>query len=143
MAAAKKFAPILTIEDIMVKEVIRVTPDKKISDVAKLMIKHLISGMPITDNMDRVISIIGEGDTLRLAAELGLETHLSHCLDRLPSTANLITLTKQDKFTDAYAIFLKHKIHRIPIVDSNGFLKGLVTRSTILQLFVEAQRQKA
>lgn len=129
----------LTVDEMMVTDVISVTPDMKLSDVANLMIRHLISGMPILDNLGRVVSIIGEGDTLRLAAEFGLDCRISHCLDRLPRKEQLITLSKSHQFTDAYALFLKHKFHRIPVVDSSGAIKGIVTRSVIMRLFVEAQ----
>lgn len=123
----------------MVTQVIRVRPDQTLSDVSQLMIKHLISGMPVCDKLDRVITMIGEGDTLRLAAEFGLDATVAHCLPRLVTADKLITLTKQAKFTDAYAIFLKHKIHRIPVIDSNGMLQGLITRSMIVKLFVESK----
>jgi CBS-domain-containing membrane protein len=86
--------------------------------------------------------MIGEGDTLRLAAKYGLETQVSHCLAELPSTREVVALKKHDTFTDAYRLFLKHKFHRLPIIDGNGRLQGLVSRSTILTLFVEAHYGK-
>jgi CBS domain-containing protein len=102
----------------------------------------MISGAPVVDAMDQVISIMGEGDALRLAATYGLEATVSHCLPHLIATNKVITLTETSTFADAYRAFLKNKIHRIPIVDGNGNLKGLVTRSTLLLLFVEAHYGK-
>ena len=138
MAAAKVITPVLTVGEIMVFIVHRITPEMKLREVAELMIKYQISGAPVVDNMDKLISILGEGDTLRLAASEGVECKVAHCLEKLPEAKHLITLQKHDSFTDAYRIFLKYKIHRIPIVDGNGTLKGLVTRSTILRMMVEA-----
>lgn len=134
--------PTVLLEDIMVTKIYRVIPELTLFEVSELFIRHQISGAPVVDSLDNVISMIGEGDTLRLAAIHGLEAHISHCLPELPTQAALVTLAKHDTFTDAYRLFLKHKFHRLPIVDSNGRLQGLVTRSTILTLFVEAHYGK-
>lgn len=135
-------APTLLVEEIMVTLVYRVTTEMKLSDVAELFIKHQISGAPIVDQMDHVISMIGEGDTLRLAATEGLEATISHCLPKLPQQSQIITLQKHSTFTDAYRLFLKHKFHRMPVVDGAGRIHGLVSRSTILTVFVEAHYGK-
>ncbi|MGZ3721313.1 MAG: CBS domain-containing protein [Bdellovibrionales bacterium] len=134
--------PTVLVTDIMVTAVFRVTPEMKLWEVAELMMRHLISGAPVVDSMDRVISVIGEGDTLRLSAAHGVEATVASCLDKLPAPEEVVTLQKFDSFTDAYRIFLKHKFHRLPVVDGGGALKGLVTRSTILQLIVEAHHGK-
>jgi len=138
MTDAKKPAPTVFVTDFMVTVIFKITPEMHLWEVAELMMKHAISGAPMVDKMDRVISILGEGDTLRLAAQHGVESQVVKCLDQLPGPNQLITLQKSNTFTDCYRIFMKHKIHRIPIVDSNGLLKGLVTRSTILRMMVEA-----
>jgi CBS domain-containing protein len=142
MVDAKVPPPTVLVTDFMVKVVFKVTPEMKLWEVAELMMKHLISGAPVVDNMDRVISVIGEGDTLRLSASHGVETMVAAILDKLPAPEDVVTLQKFDSFTDAYRIFLKHKFHRIPIVDGGGNLKGLVTRSTILRMIVEAHHGK-
>jgi IMP dehydrogenase len=142
MSEAKKTPPTVFVADIMVTDVIKVAPDWKLWEVAEMMMKHLISGAPVVDKLDRLITVIGEGDTLRLSAEMGQETQVQKCYEKLPSTDDLITLKKDNTFTDAYRIFMKHKIHRIPIVDSNGTLKGIVTRSMILRMMVEAHHGK-
>jgi CBS domain-containing protein len=142
MADAKIPPPTVLITDFMVKAVFKVTPEMKMWEVAELMMIHLISGAPIVDSMDRVISVIGEGDTLRLSASHGVETTVASILDQLPKTEDVVTLKKFDSFTDAYRIFLRHKFHRIPIVDGGGSLKGIVTRSMILRMIVESHHGK-
>jgi predicted transcriptional regulator len=142
MPNAKQSPPSVFVADIMVSTVIKVAPEWKLWEVAEMMMRHLISGAPVVDKMDRVITIIGEGDTLRLSAEMGQETQVQKCMEKLPRTQDLITLKKDNTFTDAYRIFMKHKIHRIPVVDGNGTLKGLVTRSMILRMMVEAHHGK-
>jgi IMP dehydrogenase len=134
----KKAIPVVLITDIMVTVVFKVTPEMKLWEVAELMMRHLVSGAPVVDKMDRVLTVIGEGDTLRLSAQHGVEFTVAKCLEFLPTQEELVTLQKHNSFTDAYRIFLKHKYHRLPVIDGNGLLKGLVTRSTILRMMVEA-----
>lgn len=122
----------------METNVVRILPEMKLREVIELMIKHQISGAPVVDSLDRVISMIGEGDAIRLAATAGIESTIAHCLQHLVPSHKLITLTRTAPFSEAYQIFLKHKIHRIPVVDGGGALKGFVTRSLILRIFVEA-----
>jgi CBS domain-containing protein len=137
-----KIPPTFTVHDFMVKTPHQVTPEMKLQDVVDLMIKQRISGAPVVNSLGTLITVIGEGDTLRLAATEGLECTISHCLNKLPLERNLITLQAHNTFAEAYRIFLKEKIHRIPIVDGNGRLLGLVSRSNILKIFADAHNKK-
>ncbi|MGE4130269.1 MAG: CBS domain-containing protein [Bdellovibrionales bacterium] len=130
------------IEEFMVQPVFRVTPEMKLWEVAELMMKKRISGAPVVDTADRVVSVIGEGLVLRLAATDGLEATIAHCLPKMTPAKNLIVLGRSDSFADAYKAFLKHNIHRIPIVDSAMMLVGIISRTTILQMFVESHYGK-
>ncbi len=134
--------PKVLVEDFMLTKIIRVTPDLTLFEVAELFLKKQISGAPVVDGMDRVLSVIGEGVTLRLAASEGLNMTVAKCLAKLTPSDEIITLKKTDTFQDAYRAFLKYNIHRIPIVDSNGILKGLISRSMIFRIFVEAHHGK-
>lgn len=128
----------MTVQDVMTSPVHRVKPDMKVYEAVELLTRYKISGAPIVDQNDNVISIISEGDLLRLAATEGLETTIAHCLPKLPSIQQLITLKKDQLFADAYKLFLKHSLHRIAVVDGNGRLNGIVSRADVLRIFVEA-----
>lgn len=143
MGALKAKPEDVRLEQIMVTQVYRVHPGMKLREVAEMFLAHNISGAPVVDAMDRVISVVGEGAVLRLAASAGLEATIAHCMPLLTPASKMITLEKHNTFTEAYRIFLKHNIHRIPIVDSNGVLQGLLSRNMILKLFVEAAHGRA
>ncbi len=130
------------VEHIMVTEIRRVYPAMKLLEVAEFLILNRISGAPIVDRTDTLISLIGEGGILRLAASEGLDATIAHCLPKLPKVTELITLKRNDTAIDAYKIFIKNPIHRIPIVDSQGKLLGLISRGTIVRMFIEAHHQK-
>lgn len=120
----------------------RVKPEMKVHEVIEMLTRYLISGAPVVDQLDTVITVVSEGDMLRLAALHGLDATIASCMADLPKTHHLITVEKQQTFTDAYKLFLKHTLHRIIVVDGNGRLQGLVTRADILRLFVEARYGK-
>ena len=134
--------PKVAVGEIMTAGVHRVKPEMKVCEAIELLTQFQISGAPVVDNMDKVISIVSEGDLLRLAASDGLEATIASCLPKLPKTHRLVTVEKQHSFTDVYKLFLKHSLHRIMVVDGNGRLHGLVTRADILRLFVEARYGK-
>lgn len=130
------------VQDLMTSVVHKVTPDMKVYQVIELLTRYMISGAPVVDQNDKLISALSEGDLLRLAASEGLEATIAHCLGHLPPTQKLITLEKHQTFADAYKLFLKHSLHRIIVADGNGRLNGIVTRADILRLFVEARHGK-
>ena len=134
--------PTVLVEHIMVTEIRRVYPSMKLLEVAEFLILNRISGAPIVDRTDTLISIIGEGGILRLAASEGLDATIAHCLPKLPKASDIMTLKRNDTAIDAYKIFIKHPIHRIPIVDSQAKLLGLISRGTIVRMFIEAHHQK-
>ena len=142
MADVKKVPHTLLVEEIMISKVYRVTPDMKLWEVAEMFIKHSISGAPVVDQNDHVISMLGEGDVLRLAAEKGLDSTVAENLSHLVQPRTMLSLKKDSTFQEAYRLFLKHRCHRLPVVDGAGKLHGLVTRSNVLVLFVESHYGK-
>ncbi|HMN69189.1 MAG TPA: CBS domain-containing protein [Bdellovibrionales bacterium] len=134
--------PTLLVSEIMTAGVHSIRPEMKIYEVIELLIRHHISGAPVVDHLDQVLSVVSEGDVLRLAALEGLEATVAHCLPQLPRPKNLITVQRTQSFADAYRLFIKHSLHRIIVVDSNGRLHGVVTRADILRIFVEAKHGK-
>lgn len=132
----------LLVQDIMTAVVHKVTPEMKVYQVIEMLTRYLISGAPVVDQNDKVISALSEGDLMRLAASEGLEATIAHCLSHLPPTKKLITLEKQQSFAEAYKLFLKHSLHRIIVMDGGGRLNGIVTRADVLRLFVEARHGK-
>jgi CBS domain-containing protein len=52
--------------------------------------------------------------------------------------SEITTLRPTDSFTDAYRLFLKPNVRRIPVTSDNGQLVGLLSRGTIIRIFVEA-----
>ncbi len=95
------------------------SPDHLVSDAMSLMEKYRISGVPITEN-GKLVGIITNRD-------IRFETNFSKKIKEAMTSENLITAPVGTDLNQAQIILRKHKIEKLPIVDDNGMLKGLIT----------------
>jgi CBS domain-containing protein len=130
------------IQDIMIANPLVITPKMKLWEVAELFLAKKISGAPIADESGHVISIMGQGALLRVLVQEGMDATVAHCMPHLTATKDLITLKREDSLKDAYQLFIKHDIHRIPITDASRKLLGMVSRGAVLRMIVEAHYGK-
>ena len=141
MSDKAKSAPPLKIEAIMISDVQSVHTEMTVRDAILLVTKYKISGAPVVDTLGHVVSVVSEGDLLKLAASVGLDKPISFCLSKLVKTEKLITLKRTSSFSEAYTTFLNHPVHRIIIIDGSGKLQGIVTRSNILKTLCAPDNQ--
>lgn len=95
------------------------SPDNTLQDAQNLMEKYHISGVPVTKD-DKLVGILTNRD---LRFETDLKRKIHHCM----TTEQLITAPVGTSVEDAKALLHKHRIEKLPLVDSNGNLKGLIT----------------
>ncbi len=93
--------------------------DHLLSDAVSLMEKYRISGVPITEN-GKLIGIITNRD-------IRFETDFSKRIEEVMTSENLITAPVGTTLSEAQEILRKHKIEKLPLVDDEGYLKGLIT----------------
>ena len=95
------------------------SPDHTLLDADELMGKFRISGVPITEN-DKLVGIITNRD-------LKFETDYNKKIKEVMTSTNLITAPVGTTLDEAKEILRKHKIEKLPLVDENGNLGGLIT----------------
>lgn len=127
----------MKIEAFMTSKVYSVSVDTSVREAISLITSKSISGAPVLDHSKKLVTVVSEGDLLRLAASGMLEKRIGQCLGQLKSTKEILTLRRQDTFADAYRVFLRQSVHRIIIVDSSNNLQGIVSRSNVLKLLVD------
>lgn len=135
--------PPLKVEDIMTANVMGVPLEMTVRQVMMLLSTNKISGAPVVNNMNKVVSVISEGDVLKLAATEGLDKTINSCLPKLCKTESLMTLKKGNMFSEAYMMFLSKGVHRIIVVDGNGNLQGIVSRSNVLRVICASAEEQA
>ena len=95
------------------------SPNHTLNDAEELMSKYKISGVPITEN-ERLVGILTNRD---LKFENDYSKKIAECMTK----ENLVTAPVGTTLEDAKEILRQNKIEKLPIVDQNGCLKGLIT----------------
>lgn len=125
----------LAVASVMTENPCSVTPTMTIGQVIELLLKHSISGAPIVDQNNRLISFISEADIMQLAVSDGLETQVVMVLKKLPVEKDLVTVLANDEFPVLYKKFLTQPVRRILVVDGSGKVKGVVSRREVIRTF--------
>lgn len=96
------------------------TKDKTLRDADDLMGRYRISGVPIVDENKKLIGILTNRD-------IRFEQDFSKKIEEAMTSENLITALEGVKLEEAQEILRQHKIEKLPIVDKDYILKGLIT----------------
>jgi IMP dehydrogenase len=104
----------------MIVEPVTLPPDALVSDALELMRTYHISGVPITDSDGLLVGILTNRD-LRFAPDT------SQPVSALMTARNLVTAPVGTRLAEAEAILHRHKIEKLPVVDAEGRLTGLIT----------------
>lgn len=141
---------------VMTTEVVRATCGTPFKEVARLLAGHRISGVPVVDEDDKVIGVISETDLMvrqagapdpyapmrrfrlagpargarRRAAKAGART-----AGRLMSEPP-VTVHAENTIAEAARTMARHRVERLPVVDEEDRLVGIVTRRDLLQVFL-------
>lgn len=99
---------------------IYVHPDATLGDAEALMNEFKISGVPVVDGHNKLLGILTNRD-------MRFEKDMRKRVDEVMTLMPLITAKKGIDLDDAAEIMHKNKIEKLPIIDEDGFLKGLIT----------------
>ena len=119
----------------MILNPITLGPERSIREAATLMKRFRISGVPIVDGQGKLIGIITNRD-------LQFERKLDQPIRQAMTKTNLVTAPVGTTLDEAERILAKHRIEKLPVVDADGVLKGLITIKDIFkrQLFPDANK---
>jgi CBS domain-containing protein len=139
----------MTIEDVMTRDLITVTPAMPIHQAARLMVEHGVSGLPVVDDDGRLVGIISEGDLIlrqthreqrpwwrsffdhgeQLAREYqkAAGTTVGEVMTR-----SVVSISPVWGIETAAAIMQNRRIRRLPVVH-DGRLVGIVTRADLIK----------
>ena len=104
----------------MIVEPVTLRPEDSIADALGLMERYRISGVPIVDEDGRLVGILTNRD-LRFRDDADVP------VSALMTSANLITAPVGTTLEEARAILGRHRIEKLPVVDADGRLTGLIT----------------
>jgi IMP dehydrogenase len=104
----------------MIVEPVTLPPDALVSDALRLMERYRVSGIPVVDDDDRLVGILTNRD---LRFGVASTTPVSEAMTK----EGLVTAPVGTTLEEAQAILGRHRIEKLPIVDLEGRLKGLIT----------------
>ena len=110
----------------MIMNPITLGPDRPLREAYQLMRRFKISGVPIVDGQGRLIGIITNRD-------LQFERNLDQPIQQAMTKDNLVTAPVGTSLDDAERILARHRIEKLPVVDAQGVLKGLITVKDIFK----------
>ena len=104
----------------MIVEPVTLPPDAPLTRALELMERYHISGVPITDGHERLVGILTNRD-------LRFHRDAQQPVSALMTSRNLVTAPVGTTLEEASAILGRHKIEKLPVVDAEGRLRGLIT----------------
>jgi IMP dehydrogenase len=110
----------------MIVNPITLHPDNTIQEALRLVREKGISGLPIVDEQGKLVGILTNRD-LRFAG------NFSDKISTIMKSANLITAPENIKMAEAKQLLHNHRIEKLPVIDKNNFLKGLITFKDIIK----------
>jgi len=104
----------------MIVEPVTLRAGDSVAEALELMERYRISGVPITDDDGILVGILTNRD-------LRFETDTSQPVSALMTSRNLVTAPVGTTLGEAEAILHRNKVEKLPVVDADGRLKGLIT----------------
>ncbi|GAA0071415.1 IMP dehydrogenase [Clostridium sardiniense] len=118
-AQAKEVDKVKRQENGVITDPIFLSPENTLQDAEELMGQYRISGVPITVD-GKLVGILTNRDVT-------FEEDYSRKISEVMTSENLITAPEGTTIDEAKKLLKKHKIEKLPLVDENGMLKGLIT----------------
>ncbi len=104
----------------MIVDPVTLPPDATVKDARALMKRHKIGGIPIVENGNRLIGIVTNRD-------LRFEHYVDKKLGNIMTSKNLITAKENTSLEEAEEILQQYKVEKLPIVNKDKVLVGLIT----------------
>jgi CBS domain-containing protein len=147
----------MNVRDLMTNAVITVPPEMPLKEVGTILSQCGISGVPVVDEGGRVVGIVSEGDILFkergpserkrmfawLSQALGTDDQLKRGARTAAQamTAPAKTIAPWRPASAAAAQMLDEGVNRLPVVDDDGGLVGIVTRADLVRAFVRSDAE--
>lgn len=114
-------------ENGMIINPVTIKEDAVVADALALMKEYQIGGIPVVRENNKLVGIVSNRD-------LRFERNLNRPISEVMTSENLITTTEFTDFEKAADILQEHKIEKLPVLDADGGLVGLITYKDIIKI---------
>lgn len=143
----------IAVKDVMTTRVIWVRKDATFKEMAAALREHRISAFPVLDEAYKVIGVVSEADLLTkeaLDGEPGVIAGILHRRDHEKAcgitagdlmTRTPVTVAPEDTVEHAAKLMYTRRVKRLPVVNANGRLVGIISRADVLSVFDRTDKE--
>ncbi|MDX3214999.1 CBS domain-containing protein [Streptomyces sp. ME02-6991-2B] len=140
-----------TVSDVMTRKVVAVTLGTSFKEIVRTLEQWRVSALPVVANGTRVVGVVSEADLLRKeerreddAPPVGAVPDKAAAVtaEQL-MTAPAVTVRQDASVAQAARAMALHGVKRLPVVDTNGALQGVVSRGDLLKVFLRTDEDIA
>jgi CBS domain-containing protein len=147
----------MRVKDLMTTDVLTVRPSTLLKDAAALLAERRISGLPVVDDEGRVLGVLSEGDILyketgakdkpglidRLLSvpPVGVDLKLAAKTVGEAMTTPALTIRPRRPVTEAASVMIEEGVNRLPVIDDEERLIGIITRADLVRAFVRSDAE--
>ena len=142
----------MKIDELMTTDVVTVPASMPLKEAAALMAERTVSGLPVVDTANAVLGVLSEGDILyretgrrtrSVLARTSEDPRASAVTAGEAMSAPAVTIGPRRLVSDAANLMIDNGIRRLPVVDDDGTLIGIVTRADLVRAFVRPDEEVA
>ncbi len=144
--------------EVMTRDVVTVGLAASITEVARLLVEHKVSGLPVVDEEQRVVGMITEGDLIYQDKKVHMPAFLEilggviylenpqrivNDLKKMTATkvaevmtSKVYTVKEDASMEDIATIMVERQVNRLPVVDQNGKLVGIISRQDLVKAMI-------
>lgn len=133
------------VRDVMTNLVLTVRPEDEISQVAKRLLASRISGAPVVEG-GRLVGIVSETDLVKMYSAFSRNVSLVDPDQRTDialvgnvMTTRVVSITPDATIWEAASLIDRHAVRRLPVVDEDGFVVGVVARADLVRYMAQQQ----
>lgn len=144
--------------EVMTRDVVTVTLAASVTDVARLLVEHKVSGLPVVDEEHRVVGMITEGDLIYQDKKVHMPAFLEilggviylenpqrivNDLKKMTATkvadvmtSKVYTVKENASMEDIATIMVERQVNRLPVVGQDGKLVGIISRQDLVKAMI-------
>ena len=151
----------MLVKDVMTKDVVTLNAFMSIRDAVEVLARRGISGAPVVDNTGKLMGVMTESDILKAVEDAADEVRMvfpslhttgvmfeltkgeKEILDAFEEAGNTVVMDVMSKnvvtgspdttLNEAASLLVEHRINRLPVVDEDGHVVGIITRGDIVR----------
>ncbi|WP_030748790.1 CBS domain-containing protein [Streptomyces griseus] len=145
-----------TVADVMTKKVVAVRPDTSFKEIVAAMERWKVTALPVLEGEGRVVGVVSEADLLLKEEFHDHRLGMVEQLRRRDATAKAgsdraadlmtgpaVTVRPEAPLPRAARLMATHRVKRLPVVDADGVVQGVVSRSDLLKVFLRPDEELA